>query len=124
MSAVGNLQLIENIRNVIANGLLADDQCARNLCIARAARQQVKDFAFALGQFGEWLRRLGIELCKEVDQPPRDGGAITTAAITNLATELIPALADAGCVVAGAGLTGCGPVCAGETAGAGCAGVE
>jgi hypothetical protein len=45
---------------------------------------------------------------------------ITTAAITSFAKELIPALADAAGALAGPEFTGCGPACAGETAGAGC----
>src|SRR5579859_2629350 len=49
---------------------------------------------------------------------------ITTAAMANFARVLILVFADAGGTAAGPRFTGCGPVCAGETAGAGCAGIE
>jgi hypothetical protein len=57
---------------MVADSLLANHQRACDLSIAHAGRQQVKDFAFPLGQFGKWMLGLWIVLGKEVDQSSRN----------------------------------------------------
>src|SRR5215469_15641049 len=83
MRPVGYLQFAEDVRDVVANGVRAQNELVGDIRIALALRDQVEDFALALRQLGKRVRhssRLGCG--KEVNEPDGDGWAengLTTA---------------------------------------------
>ena len=51
--AIYHLQLVEDIRNMVASGLQADRKTLGDLLVDQVVGEQLKDFDFAVGQFGE-----------------------------------------------------------------------
>ena len=66
LCAVAQIQLAEDIRDVVLDRALGDEERLADLAVARAARQEAENLALAVGQFvrswraeGMRLRRLG-----------------------------------------------------------------
>src|SRR5260370_2802237 len=58
LGAMGELQLAEDVRDVVTNGLSAQEQPARNCIIGMALCYQVKELTLPLGQLRKWHHRL------------------------------------------------------------------
>ena len=60
LGAISDLQLVEDIGDVVADGLAADVQLGGDLAVVCALGDEGQDFALAVGEFGEggnsWLR--------------------------------------------------------------------
>ena len=71
---VGELQLREDRRHVVAHRLLGQDQPAGDLVVAVPGGDQVQDLAFPVGELGEDLGRVGpARAGEEVHDPPGHG---------------------------------------------------
>src|SRR5215218_989153 len=71
LSTVGYLQLSEDVRYVVADGLLAEVEVRGDLRVAATLSDEVKDLALAVGQFREgfgWRGWLGSS--EKVHDPP------------------------------------------------------
>src|SRR5215469_17861654 len=84
MRPVGYLQFAEDVRDVVANGVRAQNELVGDIRIALALRDQVEDLALALGQLGKRVRHSGRLGCsEEVDETDCDGGAENGLATAN-----------------------------------------
>src|SRR5437879_5938627 len=89
MCPVSDLQLAEDVRDVVTISIGTEDEASSNLSIAVTLSDEVEDFALALGQFGECLRRRnGPGSGKEIDQAGGDGRAEDGLTSTNGADGL------------------------------------
>src|SRR6476620_3843990 len=69
MSAVCHLELVEDVRDVIAHRFFAQREAVGDLHIATPLRNQGKYFALSLGKFRESLRRhRWAGVCEEADE--------------------------------------------------------
>src|SRR5512132_1554198 len=72
LCAVGDVQFGEDVGDVVAYRLGADDEVAGNVAVVSSFGDHVQHFPLPLGQLGE---RVGGRGGEEVDEPSRDGGA-------------------------------------------------
>lgn len=77
LGPIGDLKLIEDIGDMVAHRLQADDQRACDLLVGRAVGQQMENLAFTLGQLGK-LGRVGRR---------RKGGELAAQPTGNLRSE-------------------------------------
>src|SRR5919201_5043141 len=57
LGAIRDLELGEDVGDVVAHGLRAENEVARDLLVAPPLRDQLEQLALALGQLGEGLGR-------------------------------------------------------------------
>src|SRR5215469_6548692 len=83
MRPVGYLQFAEDVRDVVANGVRAQNELVGDIRIALALSNQVEDLALALRQLRKRvLHRSRLRCGEEVNEPDCDGWAengLTTA---------------------------------------------
>lgn len=72
--AIGNLELREDGRDVVANGLLAEEKLCRDLCVRAPLSEELEDLELAVGELRKRLarvnhRRRGKEAPEPVGNP-------------------------------------------------------
>ncbi len=82
MDPVAQVELGQDVAHVGLRGGLADEECARDLEVRRALREQLEDLALACGELGEGGREVILapgEPGERLDDATGDEGASTAS---------------------------------------------